>query len=203
MNYPPALRRLINELIKLPTIGEKTALRLAYQIVLQPSSGAQLSEAIRSAVEQVRLCEECFSLTEEQVCAVCQDPSRSRDLICVVEKPTDVYAVERSGSFRGLYHVLHGLWSPLKGVGPDDTRLDELLKRLSGVDRLTGRPFEEVLLATGTTVEGDATALYIAHRIAALGIKSTRIAQGLPKGGELEFVDDVTLTHAIAGRKSL
>jgi len=201
------MRQLINELSKLPSIGERSAFRLAYHLLTTDKVATEmLSDAIRSASEKTRLCEICFMLTEESVCGACCDNTRERSIICVVEKPADVMAIEKSGAYSGLYHVLHGVWAPLKGVKPEQTKIKELLKRIkqaaSGVDSLFP-PVKELVLATSTTVEGDATAMYIAEYIAEFEIKLSRIAQGLPKGGELEYADEVTLNHALFGRQNM
>lgn len=206
-SYPPAMRQLVNELSKLPSVGEKSALRLAYFLLTRERSDTQrLAEAIMAARDRTRLCDICYALTENTICSLCSDPGRRRQVICVVEKPADVLALERSGGYNGLYHVLHGLWSPLKGVSPEQTKIRELLERIrraSANPDALNPPVEELILATSTTVEGDATALYIANSVASLGIRTSRIAQGLPKGGELEFADEMTLTHAIEGRQSM
>lgn len=197
------MRRLVNELTKLPSIGEKTAFRLAYHLVTRKENDAlMLAEALREAREKIRLCELCYSLTETTRCSICADPTRQHNVLCVVEKPADVFVLERSRSYKGLYHVLHGVWSPLRGIGPEDTKLGELLTRVQAGNGSSPQ-IEELVLATSTTVEGDATALYIAHSVAHLGLKVSRIAQGLPKGGELEYADDITLTHAMEGRYKL
>lgn len=199
--YPTLMRQLVNELTKLPSIGEKTAIRLAYHLVTQQEECAfRLSSIIREAKQKTHFCEECFALTEEQRCSICLDLARTSSLLCVVEKPADVIALERSGGFRGYYHVLHGLWSPLRGIEPGDIKLEQLFKRLQGT-MPSGGKVQELIIATSTTVEGDATALFIANGVSALGMKVTRIAQGLPKGGELEYADEVTLSHALEGRR--
>jgi len=214
-SYPAAMRRLINELSKLPSIGEKSASRLAYHLLSgnkEPS--LVLARAIEEAVEQIKLCRVCFFLSEEEVCSICSDAGRDFDKLCVVEKPVDVIALERCGGYRGLYHVLHGAWSPLKGVGPEHTKIDELIVRLkqdsNDVNRAAvnledplSNEITELILATSTTVEGDATALYIANYASELGVAVTRIAQGLPKGGELEYADEMTLNLSFRGRREL
>ena len=193
--FPKSLQRLMNELAKLPTIGEKTAARLAYHLVNNDKKLAlSLGEVMKHAVETIRLCERCFHLTEEPLCSVCSNPNREQGLLCVVEKPMDLLAIERTGRFQGLYHVIHGVWAPLRGKGPESMRIAELLERVKG------SAITEVIIATSSTVEGDATALYLAKLLSALGIKSTRLAQGMPKGGELEYADDVTLSRALQGR---
>jgi recombination protein RecR len=196
--FPAALQKLIRELSKLPSIGEKSATRLAYHLVANDKGLARtLGDALRQAAEQVRYCEKCFFLSEEPLCSVCRNPSRDGALLCVVEKPVDLVAIERVGEFKGLYHVLHGLWAPLRGQGPESMKLKELLERVKG------GVVREVIIATSATVEGDATALYIGRLLADVGVKATRPAQGIPKGGELEYADDVTLSRAFAARSSL
>ena len=197
--YPAALRKLINELSRLPSVGSKSAVRLAFHLVSTDDSHAEdLASALVGAKESIRLCEQCFSYTEDEVCEVCLDTSRETGLLCVVERPGDILALERSG-FSGRYHVLHGLWSPVRGVDPSKIRIDELIIRVEK----NVESFSEVILATGTTVEGDATAMYISNLLTRFGVQVSRIAQGLPKGGELEYADELTLTHALEGRQSL
>lgn len=196
--FPPALQRLIKELSKLPSVGEKTASRLAYHLIANDRDLARsLGAALQQAAQEVRLCERCFFLSEEPLCSLCRNTSRDPSVLCVVEKPVDLVAIERGGEFKGLYHILHGLWAPLRGQGPDSMKLKELM------DRVRGGSVSEVILATSATVEGDATALYIGRMLADLGIKTTRPAQGIPKGGELEYADDVTLSRAFAARNTL
>jgi len=213
--YPPSMRRLINEFTKLPSIGEKTATRLAYHVIVGPAKDSiELSQAIQEALQRVQLCELCFGLTEGKVCSICGDLSRKRSVICAVEKPSDIIALERTKGFGGVYHVLHGLWSPLRGITPERTQIGSLIRRIekgneNGNEDANGKnddlypKVEELLIATSTTVEGDATAMYIANQIANKGILVTRIAQGLPKGGELEYADDITLGHALKGRRAI
>ena len=209
--YPPAMRRLVNELMKLPTVGEKSAVRLAYHLLsADPAQALGLSEALKEARLIVRECERCYGLSEQPICEICSDPARNQALVCVVEKPADLIAIERSMGFRGVFHVLHGLWSPLRGVNPEKTRIRELFDRIershsaaaageaSGEERI-----EELVIATGTTVEGDATALYVANSVKQFPLRITRIAQGLPKGGELEYADEITLSHALEGRRKM
>ena len=198
------MRRLINELSKLPSVGTRSAVRLAYHLLSAKNvSAMDLAEAIERARENVTFCESCFSLTENQYCDVCIDGSRDQSVICVVEKPSDVISIEQSGGYNGLYHVLHGLWSPLKGVEPHEVKIDSLVRRVKKAEE-DGSPVLELILATGTTVEGDATALYIANALSEQeSLKISRIAQGLPKGGELEYADELTLTHALEGRQVL
>ena len=204
LSFPPSMRKLINELTKLPSVGEKSATRLAYFLVTRkPEDSFSLADAIRDAREKTRYCKQCFSLSESELCALCQSPNRDFRVVCVVEKPADVMAVERSGGYRGLYHVLHGLWSPLRGIGPEKTKINELISRLERFSKDPALKVEELVMATSTTVEGDATAQYIANSVKHLGIRISRIAQGIPKGGELEYADDLTLTHAMQGRRTL
>lgn len=198
LSFPPALQKLVRELSKLPSIGEKTATRLAYHLVANDRDLAgSLSKALEVAAAEVALCQTCFFLSEGDTCSICRNPSRDTGVICVVEKPVDLVAIERGREYHGSYHVLHGLWAPLRGQGPESMRLKELMARIDAA------PPREVILATSATVEGDATALYIGRQLTELGIQVTRPAQGLPKGGELEFADDVTLSRAFAARSAL
>ncbi|HOB08632.1 MAG: recombination mediator RecR [Limnochordia bacterium] len=196
-SYPKPLSRLIDELRKLPGIGPKTAQRLAFHIIDEPMESVQsLASALTFAKEQIRYCSLCYNLTDTDPCAVCSDSTREQSVICVVEEAKDIVALEKTRSFRGLYHVLHGAIAPLEGIGPGDLRIKELLERLQ-----TG--IHEVILATDPNVEGEATAMYLARLIKPLGIKVTRIAHGMPVGGDLEYVDEITLTKAIEGRREL
>lgn len=196
--FPPALQRLIKELSKLPSVGEKTASRLAYHLIANDKDLARsLGAALQQAAQDVRLCERCFFLSEEPLCSLCRNTSRDPSVLCVVEKPVDLVAIERGGEFKGVYHILHGLWAPLRGQGPESMRLKELMARVRDGS------VKEVILATSATVEGDATALYIGRMLADFGIKTTRPAQGIPKGGELEYADDVTLSRAFAARNTM
>ncbi|ALC15091.1 DNA replication and repair protein RecR [Desulfuromonas soudanensis] len=198
LNSIPSFARLVTELGKLPGIGQKTATRLAFFILRQPASEAEaLAEAIRGLKEKIRFCSRCFHITESDPCPLCSNPGRDDALLCVVEEPQDLIAIERSRSFRGRYHVLHGALSPLDGVGPDDLKIRELLLRLKD------HQVTEVLLATNFTVEGEATALYLARLIHPLGIRVTRLAYGIPMGSDLEFVDEVTVNRAVEGRRDL
>ena len=194
-NYPPAMQKLIRELTRLPTIGERSAIRLAYYLVSGNRDHANsLSKTIQDSVSAIQLCEQCFFLSEGPRCSICLNSSRDPTLLCVVEKPSDVIAIERMQEYRGYYHVLHGLWAPLKGQGPEVMRLAELLARVKD------GPVKEVILATSSTVEGDATALYVARHMSSMGVTITRPAQGIPKGAELEYADDLTLSRAFSGR---
>ena len=190
--------QLIEALTKLPGIGKKTASRLAFHILRSNLSEAQgLARAILDVKEKIRLCSICFNLTDEDRCWICRDERRAQEIICVVEGPNDLIAIENAGAFNGRYHVLHGTLSPLEGVGPDDIRIRELLERIhrEGV--------AEVILATDPTVEGGATALYLTNLIRPLGIKVTRIAYGIPMGGEIEYSDGMTLSKALEGRREV
>jgi recombination protein RecR len=195
---PDPLNRLVVELAKLPGIGEKTAQRLAFHILRSPAQYAQdLSTAIAEVVKKVRLCQRCFALTEAELCQMCQDPRRDVRILCVVENVADLLAIEKTREFRGRYHVLHGVLSPLDGTGPDQLRIRELLNRLrdGGTD--------EVIVATNPDVEGEATALYLTRLLKPMGLKVTRIAQGLPIGSDLEFADQATLSRALASRREM
>lgn len=199
MNYYSApIATLIEEFSKLPGIGRKTAQRLAFHVISQPQDSVErLSDAIINAKRSVRYCNICTNLTDQEVCSICSDQSRHKELICVVEDPRDVVAMEKTKEFRGYYHVLHGAISPLDGIGPEDIKIKELLSRI-GAD-----PVEEVILATNPNIEGEATAMYIARLLKPMGIKVTRIAHGIPVGGDLEYADEVTLTKALEGRREL
>lgn len=200
---PPPLQRLVAELSKLPGIGEKTALRLAFHLLKSPDGyAASLAMAIQAMVERVRLCSICCALTEADPCELCADPRREDGLVCVVEGVADLLAVERTREYRGRYHVLHGALSPLDGVGPEQLRIRELLSRLpGGVGAARGEAVGEVILATNPDIEGEATALYLARLLRPLGVKVTRIAQGIPLGGDLELTDLATLARAISTRR--
>jgi recombination protein RecR len=192
------ISRLIRELAKLPGIGEKTASRLAFHILRAPGEYARdLATALVEVKEKIRLCSVCMNLTELDPCALCSDARRDASLVAVVATPPDLYAIERTGGYRGRYHVLHGVLSPLEGVGPDDLRIKELLARLSGSE------IREIILATSPNVEGEATALYLAKVLRPLGVKTTRIASGLAVGGELEYADGVTITRALEARREI
>jgi recombination protein RecR len=197
--FAPSISRLIAELGKLPGIGSKTAQRLAFHILAQPKEQVKaLAEALLDARARMRLCSECCNLTEQDPCEICTNPSRDRATICVVEQPRDVAAMERMHEYKGLYHVLHGAISPMQGVGPDQIRLRELLARLRRDEKIN-----EVILATNPTVEGEATALYLARLLKPAGILTTRIAHGIPMGGDLEYADDITLSRAMEGRREI
>ena len=195
------IARLTLLLAKLPGVGEKTAQRLAFHVLKSPPEYADdLAQALLALRREVRLCSSCCNLTAQDPCAICKDPQRDARIVCVVETVPDLLAVERTREFRGRYHVLHGALSPLDGVGPDQLKLKELLARLGpGHDG----PVEEVIVATDPTVEGEATALYITRLVKPLGVRVTRIAQGMPMGGDLEYADQVTLARAISGRREI
>jgi recombination protein RecR len=189
---------LIEALTKLPGIGRKTASRLAFHILRRSQSEAEeLARAILDVKEKIRLCSICFNLTDEDPCWICQDGRRTKEILCVVEGPNDLIAIENTGVFNGRYHVLHGTISPLEGVGPEDIRMKELMERLHR-ERVV-----EVILATNPTVEGGATALYLTDLIKPLGIKVSRIAYGIPMGGEIEYSDGMTLSKALEGRREI
>lgn len=196
--YPRPLAKLINELSKLPGIGTKSAQRLAFHILsLDDSEAEQLADAITTAKSEMKYCSVCGNLTDEDPCAICSDPTRKDDVICVVESPRDVMAMERIKEFNGLYHVLHGVISPMEGIGPEDINLKSLIKRLREGD------VKELIIATNPNIEGEATAMYIARLIKPAGIKVTRIAHGIPVGGDLEYADEVTLLKSLEGRREL
>jgi recombination protein RecR len=196
---PPAMTRLVKELSRLPGVGEKTASRLAFNLLNRPREEViALAEALLEMKERVGLCSECFGLSDTVRCRICDDPAREHDLICVVEGPADLMAIERARSYNGVYHVLHGAIAPLDGIGPDDIKIRELTVRLrdAGVIR-------EIIVATNATVEGEATALYLAKVLKPLGVRMTRLARGLPAGGDLEYSDSATLSSALTGRRDL
>ena len=193
-----AIEELIIELARLPGIGRKTAQRLTFHLLQQsPAQAQRLASVLASVSERVRPCQECGNLTEEQPCGICQDPRRDRGLLCVVEEPSTVGVVERSTDFRGHYHVLGGRLSPLDGIGPDALRLDHL------VERVREGGVREVILATNPSMEGEVTATYIQQLLAGMDVRITRLARGLPMGGDLEYVDGVTLAHALVARQDL
>jgi len=191
----PPLERVITQLQKLPGVGRKTAQRLAFHLLrVPPAEVASLAEAIGTLRDGIRECSICFNLADGELCPICADGSRDRSLLCIVEEPANIAALERTSAFRGLYHVLGGVLSPLRDVGPDNLRVRELL------DRVRKDAFREVVLATSPTVEGEATAVYLARLLKPLGAATTRLAVGLPAGAELEFTDDLTLRRALEAR---
>ena len=192
------LNRLIHALSKLPGIGEKTATRLAFYLLRAPNGLAlELSEVLKTVKEKMRLCSVCCTVTEEDPCSICQDGRRDRTLLCVVETPSDVVAIERASGYRGLYHVLHGALSPLDAIGPEELRIKELMSRLKDSS------IKEVVLATNANVEGDTTALYLTRLLKPMGLKITRLASGVPVGGELEYLDPSTLLRAFEERREI
>lgn len=196
--YPKPMGKLIGELSKLPGIGPKTARRLSFYILGQPKSDVKsLADALIEAREKTNYCSNCNHLTEGDTCTFCQSEDRDRSSICVVESPRDVVAMEKTGEYNGLYHVLHGAISPMDGIGPDEIKIRSLIPRLEQ-DQV-----QEVIVATDPNAEGDATAMYLAKLIKPLGVKVTRIAHGIPVGGDLEYADEVTLSKALEGRREL
>lgn len=192
------IARLVVELAKLPGVGEKTAARLAFHILRAPADdAARLASAITDLRSKIKLCPVCWDFTEAEPCEICRDARREADLVCVVAQPQDVVAIERTGGYRGRYHVLHGVLSPLDGIGPDDLRVAELVRRCGGGD------VREVIVATNPSVEGETTAIYLAKLLRPLGVRCSRIATGVPMGGELEYADRLTLSRAIDGRREI
>ena len=197
-NYVLPIAKLIEELNRLPGIGPKTAQRLAYHLLLAPENNAvALSEAILHARKNICYCEECCNLTDVSPCTICADARRENTSICVVEQPKDVSALEKMREFKGKYHILHGHISPMDGIGPDKLRIKELL------NRITKGSIEEVIVATNFHIEGEATAMYLAKLLKPLGIRVTRIAHGLPVGGDIEYADEMTLLWALEGRREI
>ena len=195
-----AIDDLAGELAKLPGIGRKTALRLTYYLLRQrPEQSRRLADALTTLAERVRPCTRCFNLTEDDLCGVCRDPRRDHTIVCAVEEASDIGAIERTGEYRGLYHVLGGRLSPLDGVMPEDLTIDDLTTRVRGGE------VREVIVATNPSLEGEATALYVQRHLAAhaAGVAVTRIARGLPVGGDLEYADGVTIAQAIAARRAM
>ena len=196
--YPKAIERLVTELGKLPGIGEKTAQRLAFHLIDAPAEEIEgLSNALLNVKDKIRLCPECFSITDGDRCDVCADPNRNRRVICVVQSTKDIFAIEKTREYNGLYHVLHGVISPLEGIGPQDIKAKELLLRIGEND------IEEVIMATNPTPEGEATAMYLGNLISPLGVKGTRLAKGIPIGADVEYIDEITLIKAFEGRNTI
>jgi recombination protein RecR len=194
----PAIDDLTIELAKLPGIGRKTALRLTYHLLKRPADQSRrLAEALLTLAERVRHCERCHNLTEDTVCAICLDPRRDATVLCVVEEAADIGAIERSGDYRGMYHVLGGRLSPLDGVGPDDLTIAALVQRIGAGG------IHEVIVATNPSLEGEATALYLQRQLVPLGVTVSRIARGLPVGGDLEYADGVTIAQALSARREM
>ena len=197
-SLPESIAALISALNKLPGIGPRSAERLALHLVkAEAGSVRQLAESILTARERIQACQTCGALTEQQPCSLCQDPRRDSSLVCLVEQPVDIISIEKSGSYHGKYHVLGGKISPLNGVEPEDLRIAELEARLAN------EPIREIIIALGTDVEGDATSFYLAKRLSAKGVKTSRIAHGLPAMSGLEFADELTLTRALEGRREI
>jgi recombination protein RecR len=195
---PRSVQRLIDEFARLPGIGPKSASRLTFYLLrATDDQAAVLAAALQELKTSTRLCSICFNITEEDPCLICTDDGRNVDLLCVVEEPLDVVAVERSRAFNGRYHVLHGAISPVEGIGPDDLKIAEL------VTRVEKGGLKEIIIATNATLEGDSTALYLQRRLASLGVRMTRLARGLPVGGDLEYTDEITLGRAMEGRQEL
>lgn len=195
LNYPQPLADLIAGLSRLPGIGPKTAGRLAFYLLQQPRVAENLAEAITNAQLNIKQCSVCSNYTEQDPCPICTGEKRDRSLLCIVEQPRDVAALEKTREFKGLYHVLHGVISPLEGIGPEQLTVSKLLPRLEGV--------KEVVMAMNPTVEGEATAMYLSKLLKPLGIRVTRIAHGLPVGGDLEYADEITIARALEGRRQL
>ncbi|HCN25428.1 MAG TPA: recombination protein RecR [Candidatus Marinimicrobia bacterium] len=195
-SYPQSVERLISEFAKFPGIGKKTAQRMAFHILMSNNEhSAHLAQAVMDVKTKILLCSACGGITEDDPCHICSDPRRDKNLICIVEDPADIYAFERMGIFRGLYHVLGGVISPLDGIGPDSLTIDRLLTRI--------QEGMEIILATNASIEGDTTALYLGKILNKKGVKVTRLARGIPVGGELEYIDEATLQRAIEGRTQL
>jgi len=195
---PKNIDELINEFNRLPGIGPKTAQRLAFHILKSPDFVAkELGDALVRVKEGIGFCKECFTLTTSESCDICKDTSRDRDIVCVVEDPMDLIAIEKTGEYKGLYHVLHGAIAPLDGIGPDELKMQELQARVAAGS------IKEVIIATNPSLEGEATGLYIGRILADYDVKITRIARGLPSGGELEYADQTTIMRAMAGRTGL
>ena len=193
-----AIDDLVNELSRLPTIGRKSALRLTYHLLRQPAEQSQrLAAALVTLAEKIRPCSECFNLTESERCALCTDPRRDRSVVCVVEEASDIPSIERTGEFRGLYHVLGGRLAPLDGVGPSDLTVGAL------VTRVTAGEIREVIVATNPKLEGEATALYLQEQLRPTGVTVSRLARGLPVGGDLEYADGVTIVQALSARRAM
>ena len=195
-SYPQSVERLISEFAKFPGIGKKTAQRMAFHILMSNNEhSAHLAQAVMDVKTKILLCSACGGITEDDPCHICSDPRRDKNLICIVEDPADIYAFERMGIFRGLYHVLGGVISPLDGIGPDSLTIDRLLTRI--------QEGMEIILATNASIEGDTTALYLGKILDKKGVEVTRLARGIPVGGELEYIDEATLQRAIEGRTQL
>jgi recombination protein RecR len=195
---PEPVTRLVEAFSRLPGVGPKTASRLTFYLLRSGEElTAELAEALAELHPRLTYCQSCFNITELSPCPICQDDRRDRGIVCVVEEPLDVVAIEKTGAYKGLYHVLHGAISPVDGVGPDDLRIDELMARLQA------SPVAEIILATNPSLEGEATAMYLERQLEPLNVQITRLARGLPMGGDLEYADTVTLTRALEGRRKM
>ena len=195
---PEPVGRLIDEFARLPGIGPKTASRLTYYLLRVPAEQSlTLAEALCNLRQRISFCSVCYNITEESICPICQNAERDRSIICVVEEPLDVLAIERTGAYPGLYHVLHGTLAPMEGIGPDDLRIRELLERLKAGD------VKEVVMATNPNLEGEATSMYLLRLLTPLGVRVTRLAHGLPVGGDLEYADEMTVRRALQGRAAM
>jgi recombination protein RecR len=198
MHYPEPIAKLIDSFMKLPGIGPKTAARLAFFVIdMKEDDVLEFGRALVNAKRHLSYCSECLNITDRDPCYICDDSSRDRTTICVVQEPRDVIAMEKMKDYHGLYHVLHGAISPVDGIGPEDIKVTELIRRLENEE------IQEVILATNPTIEGEATAMYLSRLIKPAGVKTSRIAHGLPMGGDLEYADEVTLSKAIEGRREL
>ena len=196
--YSPSIEKLVEAFEKLPSIGHKTAVRLAFHVLNQTNEETnEFIKAITSAKQNLKYCSKCYNISDTDPCTICANPKRDESIICVVEDVKDIIAMEKTHEFKGVYHVLHGVISPMNGIGPDDIKLKELIARLSK------EKVKEIILATNPRVEGEATAMYISKLVKPLGIKVKRIAHGIPVGGDLEYTDEVTLTKALEGRREL
>lgn len=196
--YPESISKLIEQFSKLPGIGPKTAQRLAFYILKNPKEQVySFAQALVDVKEKIGYCSICNNITDDDPCHICNNPNRIQDLICIVEEPRDVIAMERTREFKGLYHVLHGAISPMDGIGPDQLKIKELLGRVQSAE------FKEIIIATNPNVEGEATAIYLSKLLKALDIRTTRIAHGVPVGGDLEYTDEITLGKAFAGRREM
>lgn len=198
--YSPSIEKLIEGFERLPSIGHKTAVRLAFHILNATNEETEeFISAIRNAKKNLKYCSKCYNISDTDPCTICSNPKRNENIICVVEDVKDVIAMERTHEFKGVYHVLHGSISPMNGIGPDDIKIKELLSRIQNPEN----SIEEIIIATNPRVEGEATAMYISKLIKPLGIKVTRIAHGIPVGGDLEYTDEITLTKALEGRREI
>ena len=201
--YAGPIQRLIDELARLPGVGPKSAQRVAFHLLkVSVDEAGKLAHAIEEVKRKVALCRMCFNVSDQEICEYCRDARRDSSILCVVQEPPDIVAIERTREFHGLYHVLQGAISPIEGIGPEDLRVPELLQRLDAPAEGHGR-VEEVIVATNPNIEGEATAMYLARLIAPLGVRVTRLASGLPVGGDLEYADEVTLGRALEGRRQM